>query len=229
MKKILIEANGEIANKHIQQVETEYIARVAALAKAIEELGMGIPTKEQIIDAITNNSNNIESAYRQYNDLESKESKLASLLESEANKRLDNVHKYAEAINNSDAGIFNGMRINNPSLFDWFGITEDGKVYLLESVKESIRESVKIYTTTKKGIEMYGLQQSLAKDIQKMYDLMCSVDSDGEILNAHARSVLSFMFPLGLFDVKEDMETGHRTFVPKSINFDPEQVIVDED
>lgn len=229
MRKILIKENAELADKHIQQIENEYITRISALANAIGNLGIGKSTKELIIDAITNNSNNIELTYKQHNNIEKEEPKLATLLQGEADRRMEDVRKAASVFDNNYAGIFNGMRINNPLLFDWFDISEDGTPILLDSVKESIKESVRVYTSTNIGAEMLKLQQSLAKDIQKMYDLMSSVNnSDTTNLGFEAHNIFCYRFPMGLFDVKEDRETGRKEFVPIDINFDPEQVENDE-
>lgn len=229
MKKILIEENAELANKHIQQVENEYIKRVGILANAIAGLGIGTPTKEQIIDAITNNSNDIQSVYDQSNSLEKEDTKAARMLEiafgGEANKRMDNVRKAAEGINNNYLGLFNGLRLNDPTLFDWFEVSEDGKVLLVESVKDSIRESVKVCTATTEGAKMYALQQSLVNDMQKMYDMMMAVhESDGSQLSISAQNALS-LFPRGLFEASKDPDTDRIVFKAKSINFDPETMV----
>ncbi len=229
MKKILIEENAELANKHIQQVETEYIKRVGILASTIAGLGIGVPTKEQIIDAISNNSNNIQSVYDQSNNLEKEDSKTAQMLAvvfgGESNKRMDNVRKAAEVFNNNYLGLFNGLRLNDPTLFDWFDVSDDGKVLLVESVKDSIRESVKVYTATTAGANMYALQQSLVNDMQKMYDMMVAVhESDGSQLSISAQNALS-LFPRGLFETSKDPDTDRLVFKAKSINFDPEIMI----
>ncbi|MDD3078300.1 MAG: hypothetical protein PHH37_04230 [Paludibacter sp.] len=229
MKKILIEENAELANKHIQQVETEYIKRVGILASAIAGLGIGVPTKEQIIDAISNNSNNIQSVYDQSNNLEKEDSKTAQMLAvvfgGESNKRMDNVRKSAEIFNNNYLGLFNGLRLNDPKLFDWFDVSDDGKVLLVESVKDSIRESVKVYTATTAGANMYALQQSLVNDMQKMYDMMVAVhESDGSQLSISAQNALS-LFPRGLFETSKDPNTDRLVFKAKSINFDPETTV----
>lgn len=228
MKKILIEENAELANKHIQQVESEYIKRVGILASAIAGLGIGVPTKEQIIDAITNNSNNIQSVYDQSNSLEKEDTKAARMLEiafgGEANKRMENVRKAAEVFNSNYLGLFNGLRLNSPTLFDWFEVSEDGKVSLLESVKDSIRESVKVYTATTGGANMYALQQSLVNDMQKMYDMMMAIhESNNSQLSYSAQNALS-SFPRGLFETSKDPDTDRLIFKARSINFDPESM-----
>lgn len=240
MKKILIRENSELANSYIQNIENVYISRLCKLSCSIIHLGIGGTTKQMLIDAIQNNSENLN---RTFNELVNKKTEIPTELngiapiieslrpniEAAEYKKLDNVRVIASEFKQFDNRIYNGIAIDNPTLFNWFELNEDGMPYLLDSVKESIKESVKVYTSTNIGAEMLKLQQSLAKDIQKMYDLMSSVNNtDTTNLGFEAHNILCYRFPMGLFDVKEDRETGHKEFVPININFDPEQVENDE-
>ena len=240
MKKILIEENAELANEYIQNIEHVYISRLNRLSHSIKCLGMGATTKELLIDAIGNNCENLNNAFNEFLDEKTKIpgefEAIAPMLTGLQNsnrrneyKKYENVLAIVSEFKQCDNRIYNGMRIDNPELFNWFELDENGKPYLLDSIKEVIREKLRKYTSTTVGAEMLKLQQSLAKDIQKMYDLMMSCYESNEVdLQPMANNVLGTRFPIGLFDVKVDRETGYKTFTPATINFDPEQIVVDE-
>ena len=240
MKKILIRENANKANEYIENVESIYICNLHRLAQSIMGLGMGVATKDQIIDAISNNCHQINESYNEHlksvykatDGMEAMEAtfgRFAVNTSNEDGNRFRQVQNIAEEFKRNENTLFNGIRIDNEVLFDSFDLNENGTPYLLESVKEKIRESVKEYCETEIGVEIHKLHQSLAKDIQKMYDLMALADN-GETtkLNSDAHCILSYRFPYGLFDVKEDHTTGRKVFIPVNINFDPEKIEADE-
>lgn len=236
MKKILIRENEEVAIGYIQNVENIYISSLNTLSHSIAHLGMGVTKKDWMIDAIKNNGESLEHIFNEFLNeraaIPSEMKPIASMLENLVENTKATEYNKMAAVRNavcqfkqSSNTIYNGMRIDNPTLFDWFEVNESGIPYLVDSIKETIRESVKEYTSTNAGAEMLKMQQSLAKDIQRMYDLMVAVDN-GETTNLQfdAHRILHYQFPMGLFNVTEDRKTGNKVINPININFDPEQV-----
>lgn len=235
---VLLKGNSEMAQRHIQNVEDVFIGNLNAVANSIKELRIGNPTKDMLIDMITNNGKNTYLvAVEKIVNIDIRDVLLEKARQEEFGRLWGGVQESVRPFFDSSNIVFNGMRINNPALFDWFEVDESGTPYLTDAKKQEIIDGVREYIKTEKGIELYHLQHEIVERIQRMHDIMEEIaNDDAKDLPLAAKSMRLYGMHQ-MYEVKEvqtknkDGEVvGVKTeFCPRCINFDPVEVEQDDD
>lgn len=223
MKKYLIRENAELAQANIKNMEERFIAPLKLVAHAINGLGLDV-TKENLFDAITNDGKVLLQLFKESRNYGEMDERLASVAEDVDNKK---IHALYESLSpfRSTTTIYNGKNIKDPEMLSWVGINEDGTVYLLDSTKDEIIESVKEYCSTKSGRDLFDLHQKIAKELQVLYDGMNAIRKEpGKSLSFEAGAAMLY-FPNALFDIRSN-DDGDMLIQPRNINFD---AVEDED
>lgn len=233
--KYLIVDNVELANDHIEQINEHLILKINAIASAIKDFGIAA-TKPMVLCAISN-PNNIISAYRQaqeiaeserrktmgddqYNAMKSAMADLSGEKERHDAMLMDNLCTKCNEIKNGTFDFYNGMRISNPAILEWFDMDDDGNAFIPDVVKESIREEQRKYIETSVGKELRDLQIDIAAKLEKMYRYMQTTDNARKTcLDYDAKAVFMRLFPGGLFEYKD--VNGFMHIIPRPLNFDP--------
>ena len=234
---VILKGNSEMAQRHIQNVEDVFIGNLNAVANSIKELRIGNPTKDMLIDMITNNGKNTHLvAVEKIVNIDNGDVLLEKARQEEFGRLWGGVQESVRPFFDSSNIVFNGMRINNPALFDWFEVDESGTPYLTDAKKQEIIDGVREYIKTEKGIELYHLQHEIVERIQRMHDIMEEIaNDDAKDLPLAAKSMRLYGMQQ-MYEVKEvqtknkDGEVvGVKTeFRPRCINFDPAEVEQDD-
>lgn len=227
-----------MAQRHIQNVEDVFIGNLNAVSNSIKELKIGNPTKDMLIDMITRNGENTHLiAVEKIVNVDNGDVLLEKARQEEFGRLWGGVQESIRPFFDSSNIVFNGMRINNPALFDWFEVDENGTPYLTDAKKQEIIDGVREYIKTEKGIELYHLQHEIVERIQRMYDIMDEIANDDETDLPFAAKNLRLYGMHQMYEVKEvqakneDGEVvGIKTeFHPRCINFDPVEVEREEE
>lgn len=239
---VVLKGNSELAKKHVENVENVFIKNINAVSLSIMKLEIGKVTKDMIVDVITDGGivfNDARNTY--FGDTSGNDSLLESTREAAFNNLWDGVIKATSPFKESTCTIFNGMRINNPTLFDWFDIDENGMAFLLDSKKEEIIDEVREYITTQEGVMLYNLQHEIVEKMQQMFDTMQAITERKDVaLSDAARGVYSWdvrcLWSTKTIDTKDDdgnIISTRTVFTPNCINFDPvkpdDDDIIDDD
>lgn len=222
MKKILFEENVDVAQKHIDNVKKNLLQPLKAIASEIENLGIGTPTKEILVDVLFNGYSKVQKLYEDAHP-ESKDSRLNSIFQERTNKDMARLIDRVE--NARSMSIYTGMKVSNPKITDYFDVDESGNPYLLESFVESIKEETRVYIKTPVGIRLCELQKEVVRIVQQIYNECKDIEeSEDKDLPFEAKRAIHAMYPLGLFETVEDKDSGRLIFKASHINFDPEQI-----
>lgn len=235
---VVLKGNSTMAQRHIQNVEDVFIGNLVAIANGIKNLEIGNPTKDMLIDMITNNGENTHLlAVEKIMNADNSDILLGKARQDEFCRLWNGVQDAVRPFFESSNIVFNGMRINNPALFDWFDVDKNGMPYMIESKKQEIIESVREYIKTDKGIELYHLQHEIVERIQRMNDIMDEIANDNELDLPSAAKTLRLYGMHQMYEAKEvqtknedgDVVGIKTIYKPRCINFDPVEVVKNDD
>jgi len=224
INKYLVFDKSHVADSHINQIKMEFISRINAISNAIAAFGIPV-TKPMVLIALKTPTSILDARHKAFAamDAEHRKSigdemfeKMSSDIET---PMLNKLIAACNEITGGDFTFFNGMSISNPAVLDWFDIDENGNAFIPEKVIWTIEESQRKYITTPIGKELRDLQCEIADKLEKMYDMMRTIDNrKKQCLDFDAKGAM-FHFPGSLFEYKD--VNDFMQIIPRTINFDP--------